>query len=252
MAVGTGVSVGGSGVLVAGTTVALLVADGTSVGDTVNVRVFDGVNVADGVTVLDGVSVGVIVAVNVADAVLVGMIVAVAGTAVGGTAVSVAGTGLVVRVARGRLVATTAVSVGMMMTNTGVWVAASDGVASGVVLADTVATLLACGVVGRLAPGAKVVLMSNKNVTIRPIPIGRMKLSGMPCIRASGRYGILLRASSMLRRRGWVEPLVPVGVVVGLVAAPSSDSMNWVTLGDVPLGVARPAIWLLASVVLGS
>ena len=202
MAVGCGVSVAGSAVLVGGTLVALLVAEGTSVGDTVSVRVLDGVNVIDGVTVFEGVLVSVMVAVSVADAVFVGIAVAVAGTAVAGTAVLVAGTGGAVRVARGRLVATTTVSVGMMMTSTGVCVDVSDGVASGVVLMDAVATTLACGVAVVLFPGANVVLMSSKNVTIRPMPIGRIKLRGMPCMRVGGRYGTLLRASSMLRRRG--------------------------------------------------
>ena len=243
---GMGVAVAGMGVAVAGMGVAVIV--GTT-------AVFVAVLVGTGVRVLLGVTVGTSDAVLVAVA---GTMVLVAGTAVilGGTGVAVATIGLRVAVALtlvalGFGVATTTVSVGMIIMSgslvalgTLVWVA--EAVAIAVVLAVGV------GVSAELAV-ENVVLMRIKNVMTSPIPMGNMKLSGIVWARTSGRWGRLLRASGRLRRRGWVEVLsVGAGWKVGLVVTPSSDSIARVALGDASRDCASPATNAADTVLVGN
>lgn len=88
----------------------------------------------------------------------------------------------------------------------------------------------------------KVVPMSIKNVTIKPIPMGKMKLSGIVWVRMKGRLGTLLRASGTLRRRGSVTRLCVGAVAMSeSVVKPSSDSIARVALCDELRGCASPA-----------
>jgi hypothetical protein len=192
--VGMGVVVVGMGVVVAGMGVIVIV--GTTA---VLVAVLEGT----GVRVWLGVRVGTSDAVLVAVA---GTVVLVAGTAVmlGGTVVAVATIGLRVAVAltlvaSGVGIAITAVSVGIIMISAmvslGIIVVVGDAVAIVVVV------VVGMSVFAEL-DAEKVVLMRIKNVTINPIPIGKIKLSGIVCVRTNGRLGKLLRASGTFRRRG--------------------------------------------------
>jgi hypothetical protein len=210
------------------------------------------------------VLIGVYVRLGVSDMVGVSVLVKVGGTVVGlGGVVAVAGMAVLVYtvslgvavnftlVALGLVVTTTVVSVGMIIMScslvalgTLVWVA--EAVAVTVVVAVGVAVSAELAV-------ENVVLMRIKNVMTSPIPMGNMKLSGIVWARASGRLGRLLRASGTLRRRGWVDVLsVGAGWKVGLVVAPSSDSIARVALGDELRGCASPATNADDTVLLGN
>lgn len=105
--------------------------------------------------------------------------------------VSTAGLGVAVNftlVALGLAVTTTVVSVGIIIIMTGSLVALGTLVWVAEAVAIAVVVTVVVAVFSEL-DAENVVLMRIKNVTINPIPIGKIKFSGIVCARTSGRLG---------------------------------------------------------------